>query len=67
MLLLFAGGCGIGSERKDPLVLQAERLQQEKAELTGDVQQFRTEIEQLKAQVRALSALPENERSNPYE
>jgi len=66
-LLLLAGGCGIGSERKDPQVLKAERLRQEKAELTGDVQQYRAEIEQLKTQVRALSALPEDERSNPYE
>lgn len=66
-LLLFAAGCGIGSERKDPAELKAERLRQEKASLTGDVQQYRAEIEQLQAQIQSLSALPQDQRDNPYE
>jgi len=66
-LLLFLAGCGIGSERKDPAELKAEKLRQEKAALTGDTQQLQVEIEQLQAQIRALSALPQDQRGNPYE
>jgi hypothetical protein len=66
-LLLFLAGCGIGSERKSPAELKAEKLRQEKATLTGDVQQYQAEIEQLRAQIRALSALPQDQRGNPYE
>jgi len=64
--LLFLAGCGIGTERKTPEELKAEKLQQEKASLTGDVQQQRAEIEQLRAQVRELSAL-KDKQANPYE
>jgi hypothetical protein len=60
-------GCGIGSERKDPAELKAEKLQQEKAALTGDVQQHQAEIKQLQAQIQALSILPKDQASNPYE
>ena len=66
-LLLLVAGCGIGSERKTPAQLKAERLQQEKAALAGDTQQYRAEIEQLRAQVQALSAVPKDQRGNPYE
>jgi transcription elongation GreA/GreB family factor len=66
-LLLFAAGCGIGSERKSPAELKAEKLQQEKAALTGDAQQYESELEQLRAQIRALSVLPQDKRENPYE
>lgn len=65
-LLLFLGGCGIGTERKTPEELQAERLQQEKASLTGDVEQHRVQIEQLRAQIRDLSVL-KDKQNNPYE
>lgn len=65
-LLLLASGCGIGSERKSPAELQAEKLQQEKAALTGDAEQYQAEIEQLRAQVKALSALKDHP-DNPYE
>jgi hypothetical protein len=66
-LLFFLAGCGIGSERKDPAELKAEKLRQEKAALTGDVQQHQAEIEQLRAQIRALSVLPKDQQNNPYE
>jgi hypothetical protein len=66
-LLLLLGGCGIGSERKTPAQMEVERLQQEKAGLTGEIQQFQAEIEQLRTQVRSLSALPKDGSNNPYE
>lgn len=66
-LLLLASGCGIGSERKDPAELKAEKLRQEKAALTGDVQQYQAEIAQLRAQIQALSVLPQDRKDNPYE
>lgn len=66
-LLLFLAGCGIGSERKSPAQLKAEKLAQENATLTGDVQQYQAEIEQLRAQIKALSALPKDQQVNPYE
>lgn len=47
--------------------MRAAKLEQEKAGLTGDVQQHRAEIEQLRAQVRSLSALPKDQSNNPYE
>jgi hypothetical protein len=66
-LPLFLAGCGIGAERKSPEELKAERLRQEKAALTGDVEQYQVEIKQLQAQIQALSALPQDQRANPYE
>ncbi len=66
-LLLVLAGCGIGSERKHPAELKAEKLTREKAALTGDAQQYQAEIEQLRAQIQALSALPKDQRVNPYE
>lgn len=65
-LLLFLAGCGIGTERKTPEELRAEKLQQEKASLKGDVEQHRVQIEQLRAQIRELSAL-KDKPNNPYE
>jgi len=46
--------------------MEVEKLQQEKAGLTGEVQQCQAEIEQLRAQVRSLSTLPKDESNNPY-
>jgi len=66
-LLLLVAGCGIGSERKSPAVLKAEKLQQEKAALTGNVEQYQAEIAQLRAQIQALTALPKDQQANPYE
>ena len=66
-LLLLLSGCGIGVERKSPAQMRAEKLELQKAALTGDIQQYQAEIEQLRAQVRSLSALPEDESNNPYE
>lgn len=65
-LLLLLAGCGIGTERKSPAELQAEKLEQEKAALTGETQQYQAEIQQLRAQIRALSILKDHQ-SNPYE
>jgi len=65
-LLLFLAGCGIGTERKTPEELQAEKLQQEKGSLTGDVERQKAEIERLRAQVRELSTL-KDKQTNPYE
>lgn len=66
-LLLLVAGCGIGSERKSPAEIQVGRLQEENAALTGEIQQYRAEIELLRGQIQALSALPPDERGNPYE
>ncbi len=66
-LLFLVAGCGIGSERKDPAELKAEKLRQEKAALTGDVQQYQAEIAQLRTQIQALSVLPQDRKDNPYE
>lgn len=64
---LLLAGCGIGAERKSPEELKAERLQQEKAALTGSVEQYQVEIKQLQAQIQALSAVPQDQKTNPYE
>ena len=66
-LHLLTGGCGIGSERKDPAELKAERLVREKASLTGDAEEYRAEIARLRRQIQALQNLPEDQRENPYE
>lgn len=47
--------------------MRAAKLEREKAGLTGDVQQHQAEIEQLRAQIRSLSALPKDRSDNPYE
>ncbi len=66
-LPLLLAGCGIGAERKTPEELKAEKLQQEKAALTGNVEQYQVEIKQLQAQIQALSILPKDQQANPYE
>lgn len=63
---LLLSGCDIGSERKDPLELRVEQLQQEKADLAGELEQSQVEIQRLADQVKALTALPEGQRDNPY-
>jgi hypothetical protein len=59
-------GCGIGSERKPPLELKVEALQQEKADLAGNVEQCRVENAQLQQQVKAMAALPKDGRESFY-
>jgi len=70
ILLLSAAillcGCGIGSERKDPLELKVRDLEREKAQFAGQLEQCEVEIEQLKRQIEALSALPGENRENFY-
>ncbi len=63
---LLLMGCGIGSERKDPLEIEAQKLEAEKAELTRELQQCQAENIQLAEQVKALSAIPEGKRLDPY-
>jgi hypothetical protein len=63
---LLLSGCDIGSARKDPLELKVEQLQQEKADLAGELEQSQVEITRLTDQVKALTALPKGERENPY-
>jgi len=59
-------GCGIGSARKKPAELKVQRIAREKTELMRDLQQCKAENEQLAEQIKALSAIPEGERVNPY-
>lgn len=67
--MMMAGllpGCDAGSERMHPLEMKARDLERQKAELTEQLEQCRIRTEQLKAQVRALSGLPEEKRENFY-
>lgn len=64
--LLFVAGCGIGSERKDPLELQVDKLQQQKAEVAADLERSQVENRQLQEQIRAMAALPRDNGENPY-
>lgn len=64
---LLVIGCGIGSERKDPLEIKAQQIAQEKSELMRELQQTRAENEQLAEQIKALSPFPEDKVMNPYE
>lgn len=59
-------GCDAGSERMHPLEMKARDLEREKAELVEQLEQCRMRTEQLKAQIRSLSALPEEKRENFY-
>ena len=66
MLPWLAAGCGVGSARKDAYKIKAQKIAREKTELTRDLQQTRAENEQLTEQIKALSAIPEGKRVNPY-
>jgi hypothetical protein len=70
MFLLLAAilvtGCGIGSERVSPLEMKVRDLEQEKARLAGQLEQCRVETEQVKAQVKALAALPQDKQENRF-
>ncbi|OHB67447.1 MAG: hypothetical protein A2Y77_02565 [Planctomycetes bacterium RBG_13_62_9] len=70
MLLVLApillAGCGVGSARKSPLEMKVRDLEREKADQARQIEQCRVEAEQLKAQIKALSALPRGARENPY-
>ena len=59
-------GCGIGSARKDVHEIKAQQIAREKTELMRDLQQCRAENEQLLGQIKALSAVPQSQRTNPY-
>ena len=59
-------GCGIGSARKKPAELKVQQIAREKTELMRDLQQCKAENEQLTEQIKALSAIPETKRVNPY-
>jgi hypothetical protein len=63
---ILLGGCRVGSERKNPLELKVRDLQRQKARLAGQLEQREVEIEQLKRQIEALSALPAESRENFY-
>ncbi len=63
---VLVGGCPVGSERKDPLELKVRDLEREKAQLAGQLEQREVDIEQLKRQIEALSALPQESRENFY-
>lgn len=65
--IILLAGCGIGSARKTPAELEVERLGREKAALAGNVEQYRSEIEQLQAQIKALTTVSDDERANPYQ
>jgi hypothetical protein len=64
--LLPLTGCDIGSERKKPLEIKAQQIAREKTELTKDLEQCRAENFQLQEQIKALSAIPGDKRTNPY-
>lgn len=66
LALLPVGGCGIGSERKDPLEIKAQRIEREKTELMRDLQQCKAENVQLAEQIKTLSAIREDDRIAPY-
>ena len=63
---ILLAGCGIGSERKNPLELKVEALQREKADVARRLEQCQVENVQLQEQVRAMTALPRDSRENPY-
>jgi hypothetical protein len=63
---LVLSGCGIGSERVSPLEMKVRSLEQEKAQLAGQLEQSRIETEQVKAQVKALAVLPQDKKENRF-
>ncbi|MBM4024499.1 MAG: hypothetical protein FJ280_03725 [Planctomycetes bacterium] len=64
--LLFVAGCGIGSERISPFEIRARELEREKAQVAGQLEQCQVELAQVKAQVQALSALPQGEKRDLF-
>jgi len=60
-LMLFVAGCQNAS-RKAPLAEEINTLKQEKIELTGQIEQLKTENKQLREQIKALSGLAPEER-----
>jgi hypothetical protein len=66
LALILLGGCGIGSERMSPLEMKARDLEREKAQLSRQLEQSQVEAAQLKAQVQALAALPQNKPENLF-
>jgi hypothetical protein len=62
---ILLAGCGIGSARKKPLEVRAEKLQQETTDLTGKLEQCETRNARLQQQVKNLQALPPG-REDPY-
>ncbi len=66
LAMVLLTGCGVGSARMSPAELKARRLEQEKAQLAGQLEQREVEVAQLQAQIKARSALPEGKRENPY-
>jgi len=58
LMLILLAGCGIGSERKSPAEMKVRELEREKAQLTEQLEQSRIELEQVKAQIKTLAALP---------
>jgi len=66
LALILLGGCGIGSERMSPVEMKARDLEREKTQLAGQLEQCQVEAEQLKAQIKALAALPQNKPENLF-
>jgi outer membrane murein-binding lipoprotein Lpp len=65
-VLTVLAGCGIGGARKHPLETKVRELEMERARLAGQLEQSQVQVEQLKAQIQALSALPKDKEQNPY-
>jgi hypothetical protein len=63
---VLLAGCGVGSERMSPLEVKVRNLEQEKVQLTGQLEQCRIENEQVKAQVKALAVLPQDKQENRF-
>ena len=63
---LLLAGCGLGSARKKPLEVKLEQLTEQKAQLTRDMELCKAENFQLREQIKALSALPADKKTNPY-
>ena len=62
LTIVLLAGCGVGSERVNPLEVKVRDLEQEKARLAGRLEQSRIEMEHVKAQVEALAVLPPDEQ-----
>jgi hypothetical protein len=65
LTLILLAGCGIGSARKKPIEVKAQKLQGEKTDLTSRLEQCETMNAQLRQQVKNLEALPKG-REDPY-